>query len=143
MKMAADWLRLCGDALHPIVLPFAILFGLVLGAVALSFFALARGKALALAAERRAEAEKRGHEAALRTLEQALSRLATQVQEVRNEAAVVPTPPKSGFNLSKRSQALRMHRRGDPPEQIAAALDIPRQQVELLLKVHRMVIARI
>jgi len=48
--------------------------------------------------------------------------------------------PKIGLNLTKRAQALRMHRRGDPPEQIAALLDIPFQEVDLLLKVHRIVL---
>jgi hypothetical protein len=36
-----------------------------------------------------------------------------------------------------------MHRRGDPPEQIAAALDVPYQEIELLLKVHRIVLSSI
>jgi hypothetical protein len=36
-----------------------------------------------------------------------------------------------------------MHRRGDSPERIAAALDIPLQEVDLLLKVHRIVISNI
>ena len=52
----------------------------------------------------------------------------------------VPAIPKAGLNLSKRSQALRMHRRGDPSDQIAAALDIPLQEVDLLMKVHKIVI---
>jgi hypothetical protein len=47
------------------------------------------------------------------------------------------------LNLTKRSQALRMHRQGDPPDQIAAALDLPRQEVDLLLKVHRIVLANV
>jgi hypothetical protein len=43
------------------------------------------------------------------------------------------------MNLAKRTQTLRMHRCGDPPEQIAALLDVPHQEVDLLLKVHRIV----
>ena len=43
-------------------------------------------------------------------------------------------------NVSKRSLALRMHRRGETPEQIAATLSIPRNEVELLLKVHKSVL---
>ena len=35
-----------------------------------------------------------------------------------------------------------MHRRGDPPEQIAATLAVSRQEVDLLLKVHRIVMTR-
>jgi len=33
-----------------------------------------------------------------------------------------------------------VYRRGEPPDQIAAALDLPLQEVDLLLKVHRVVI---
>jgi hypothetical protein len=50
-----------------------------------------------------------------------------------------PREPSPGLslNLSKRSVALRMHRRGEPPEAIAATLQVPRNEVELLMKVHR------
>ena len=57
-----------------------------------------------------------------------------------------PSPPHAGpalwidagsrLNITKRSQALRMSRSGDSPERIAAALGIPRNEVQLLLKVH-------
>ena len=43
---------------------------------------------------------------------------------------------KSGLNISKRSQVIRMSRRGEPLEKIASALSLPRREVELLLKVH-------
>jgi hypothetical protein len=33
-----------------------------------------------------------------------------------------------------------MHRRGDSPGQIASTLQVPLQEVELLLKVHRIVL---
>ena len=48
---------------------------------------------------------------------------------------VPPAPPRSGLNLSKRSQALQMFRRGETPLDISAALSIPRNEVELLVKV--------
>jgi len=50
---------------------------------------------------------------------------------------VPPAPPRSGLNLSKRSQALQMFRRGETPLDIAAALSIPRNEVELLVKVQQ------
>jgi len=56
---------------------------------------------------------------------------------------IPPGPPKPGLNLTKLSQALRMHRRGDPPDQIASVLQIPLQEVDLLLKVQRIVISNI
>ena len=57
--------------------------------------------------------------------------------------AFASPPPRAGLNLEKRSQALRMHRRGESPAQIAAVLEIPLQEVELLLKVHRIVLRSI
>ena len=45
--------------------------------------------------------------------------------------------------MTKRSQALRMHRQRDPPEQIAAALDLPLQVIDFLLKVHRIVLSNL
>jgi len=50
---------------------------------------------------------------------------------------VAPTPPRSGLNLNKRSQALQMVRRGETPQAISAVLSIPQNEVELLIKVHR------
>ncbi|MCE5309801.1 MAG: DUF2802 domain-containing protein [Acidobacteriales bacterium] len=60
--------------------------------------------------------------------------------EERTGVLVPPTPPCSGMNLNKRTQALRMSRRGERPEQIAAALGLPKREVELLVKVHRIVL---
>lgn len=51
-------------------------------------------------------------------------------------AVAVPTggvPP--SFNLNKRSQALRMHRRGESSDKIAAFLQIPKGEVDLLIKI--------
>jgi hypothetical protein len=82
------------------------------------------------------------------TLEAALARMNAGMGEVaaklaeteeRAEMLVPPTPPRSGLNLGTRSQALRMWRRGDTPQQIAAALRIPEREVELLVKVQRLV----
>ena len=47
--------------------------------------------------------------------------------------AIQPAGP--GINLSKRVQALRMHRRGESVATVAAALQTPRSEIELLLKV--------
>jgi hypothetical protein len=40
------------------------------------------------------------------------------------------------LNLTKRAQALRMHRRGESVPTIAAALQSPHNEIDLLLKVH-------
>jgi hypothetical protein len=44
------------------------------------------------------------------------------------------------MNLSQRGQILRMHRRGESAENIAAILEVPLQEVELLLKIHQTVL---
>jgi hypothetical protein len=36
-----------------------------------------------------------------------------------------------------------MHRKGEPPDQIARALALPLQEVDLLIKVHRIVIGNL
>jgi hypothetical protein len=57
-------------------------------------------------------------------------------QSVRTlEEAPASQPTGQGINLSKRAQALRMRRRGESIATIAAALQTPRNEVELLLKV--------
>lgn len=50
-------------------------------------------------------------------------------------------PPASALNVNKRVQAMRMARRGDPPERVAALLGVSRREVELLLKVQSVVTA--
>ena len=79
-------------------------------------------------------------EAALRALGERLNALAAEVREIeRHPSAEFASFPKPALNLSKRSRALRLHRRGDSPDQIAAALEVPRQEIDLLIKVHRIV----
>lgn len=67
-----------------------------------------------------------------------LAALAARVLEAEERAGVLvpPAPPKSGLNLNKRTQVIRMSRRGDRAETIAASLQLPQREVELLLKVH-------
>jgi hypothetical protein len=69
--------------------------------------------------------------------------LSTQMKDSTDRTQIVApsVPLGSGLNLNKRSIALQMHRRGESPVQIAAALNIPRNEVELLLKVHRLVLS--
>ena len=55
-----------------------------------------------------------------------------------SQLLVPPAPPHSGLNLTKRSQAVQMIRRGESPQEIAATLALPRNEVELLIKVQRL-----
>ena len=59
------------------------------------------------------------------------------------EPAPAPAPSStsrvsSGINMSKRIQAIRMLRRGENSDHIAAALGMSRREVDLLIRVHRM-----
>ena len=123
-------------------LPFAILCGLTLAGIAASLIAVLCAQRLARAAEARQKAVQEYCEKALEGLRKEVDNCSRQVQEIRREPAApgLAAPIRPGLNLSKRSRALRMHRQGDGPEQIAAALEIPFQEVDLLLKVHRMFI---
>lgn len=47
----------------------------------------------------------------------------------------VPAPLRQGLNLNKRVHAMRMLRRGEDVSHIAAALGVPRREVELLIRV--------
>ena len=49
--------------------------------------------------------------------------------------AYIPTPLRAGLNLNKRVHAMRMLRRGEDVAHVAAALGVPRKEVELLIKV--------
>ena len=61
-----------------------------------------------------------------------------RVEEMERQMSAGPTPvaPQAGMNVTRRTQVLRMQRRGERPEQIAAALNLPQTEVELLLKLH-------
>ena len=62
------------------------------------------------------------------------------VRGAEARAAVLVPPPtsRSGLNLNKRIQAARMSKHGERPEQIAAALGLPANEIKLLLKVQRL-----
>ncbi len=126
-------------------LPLALLCGVSLASVALSFLALARVRMLAGVAERRARAHMGQLSATVDAVGKAVEGLAEEVRELQQYAPAARMQggeAKAGLNLSRRSQALRMHRRGEPSEQIAASLAVSRQEIDLLLKVHRIVMSR-
>jgi len=77
----------------------------------------------------------------LKTLVAELSARLLDAEE-RTGVLVPPTPPRSGLNLNKRSQVIRMSRRGEQAEKIAASLNLPQREVELLLKVQNSVVYR-
>jgi len=128
-----------------LVVSLSILCGLVLCATAVSLFVGFRAHRLLAEIDTRAQLARSQKEDDLQPLRQNMESLLSQVRDLQSHPHVeLPAgAPKAGFNLSKRSLALRMHRRGEAPEQIAAALELPRQEVELLLKVHAIVVQNV
>jgi hypothetical protein len=124
------------------LLPMAVLGGVVLVGMAVSFLALVRARALLSEVERRGSAGLEKWESALQGMRQDLDALGAQLGDIQQRPPDVEAAPASfrpGLNLSTRSQALRMFRTGEPKERIAMALEVPLQEVDLLLKVHGIV----
>jgi hypothetical protein len=127
------------------ILHLSILCGLALAAAAVTLFVGYRAHRVLAEIDTRAKQAQVQKDDEIKPLRESLDALSAQLHDLRShpQTALPPGLPKAGFNLSKRSQALRMHRRGETSEQIAASLDLPRQEVELLLKVHRIVIQNV
>ena len=70
----------------------------------------------------------------LTSLADRIAALETETREAPGNVAI-----RSGMNLNKRTQALRQYRLGQASTDIAKSLDMPKAEVDLLLKVHRIV----
>ncbi|MEJ5367380.1 MAG: hypothetical protein WHT08_03615 [Bryobacteraceae bacterium] len=120
---------------HPVTILAAC--ALTLAGALLLFFTLQRemARVRASAAEQQRQwAEERSQ------LRRALEALTQEIEEGRKMARDAPPMMRESMNLSKRSQALRLHRMGESPERIAASLGMSRMEVDLLLKVHQTVL---
>jgi hypothetical protein len=82
---------------------------------------------------------------ALAEARDALDRVAGNLRDVEGQTGMLvpPAPIRSGLNLSKRTQVLRKHRAGEDPAAIAAALELPRAEVDLLIKVQRLALEQV
>jgi hypothetical protein len=75
------------------------------------------------------------------------ARISSSVKELNNRIAVLEKEgrqlgsmlPGAGLNSNLRGKVLKMHRLGQPAERIAETLRVPRGQVDLLVKVHAIV----
>jgi hypothetical protein len=128
-----------------LILPLSLLCGLILGGTGICVFTLYRAYAILGETRRSPVPLPPAQNNEVESLRESLEALAAQLHDLQKHPPVALSPalPRAGLNLNKRSHALRMFRRGDSPEQIAAALELPRQEVELLLKVHRIVISNL
>ena len=131
--------------MNVLLLPLSILCGLILCGTAISLFAVYRAHCLLREMKLRAAERQSQEDAGIQALRDTVEALSAQIHDLQSHPPVAPPAglPKPGLNLSKRSQALRMHRHGEGAEQIAAALELPRQEVDLLLKVHRIVLSSV
>jgi hypothetical protein len=128
--MTIDWLPL----IHPLEL-YAVLA--LVGVCLLYIFILHMNwRRLASHSHQQREAL----EARLNQLAESAERLRSELEEATRPSA---GPVRQSVNLNKRGQVLRMRRRGENPETISAALGIPRNEVDLLLKVHQLAAERV
>lgn len=121
-----------------LVVPVAVMCSLGLAGIALSVVAIFQAGSSVQRLDRRTKARDAHLEAVWEATQETMKGLAKEIDQIREQSPAAP--PRGSFNVTTRSQALRMHRRGDTAEQIAAALQVPVQEVELLLRVHRIVL---
>jgi hypothetical protein len=77
-----------------------------------------------------------------RRIEQMSARLAEAcTARALEPVAITSVPPRSGFNLNRRTQALRLLRRGEAVSHVAAAVGVQAREIELLIRVQKMVAA--
>jgi type II secretory pathway component PulM len=125
-------------------MPVVATLGLVAAGILLCLVLFLFAKVEIWRLSRRTESGHQRMQACLDELRQTLEemRVALRDLEERTGVLVPPTPPRSGLNLTTRAQALRMLRRGEPTERIAAALHVPESEVRLLIKVHQLTSAQ-
>lgn len=76
---------------------------------------------------------------ALASFEQKLDELKRELRDIEElGGGFAPPPAGSGINLTKRTQVLRMVRNGTDEADIASTLHLPRGEVDLLVKVHKL-----
>jgi DNA-directed RNA polymerase specialized sigma24 family protein len=78
-------------------------------------------------------------EASLRKFDCAVEAAAETARQLERALETLPEAalPRASINISRRAQLLRLYRQGERPEQIAAALGVPLNEVELAIKVHQ------
>jgi DNA-binding NarL/FixJ family response regulator len=129
--MHLDWM------IMRLAIPYA---ALVIG-MGLCLFLFLSLKGDLRAAEERSRKRMAALEADLQAKAAVLDERWRELSQISN-LLVAPTPLRSGLNLTKRSQALQMFRRGESTKEIAATLALPLNEVDLLVRVHRIALAQ-
>ena len=123
--MNYDWI------LHPLTT-----YGPLAAGLLLSLYLFYTLKREAGAARKQGSAKTDYLEAALGAMERRVSELEAYLKDAEGGGAGATL---QALNLTKRAKALRMYRRGESTSSIAAALDLPRNEVDLLIKIQRLV----
>lgn len=128
-----------------VALAVGVLSAVVLAGIAVCLSVLLAARSAAAGTLARVAQLETQVESSLQTLQASFDALGHEVhgQEPMPPVVLMPGTPRPSLNLAKRTQALRMHRHGEPDVEIARKLDLPRQEVDLLLKVHKIVIRNI
>lgn len=120
-------------------------YALLAAGILLSLFLFVTLKWESWTAGRRAAKKQHDLGRAVQSLHSEIEQLRDNLRSAEERAGmlVVPTPPRSGMNLNARTQALRMLRRGETPASVASSLGLPAGEVDLLIKVHRIVLEQV
>jgi DNA-binding NarL/FixJ family response regulator len=120
----------------------ALVTALAMAALGTSLYALYGAQKLCHAAHITMKTVREECAAAIEAAQTQYTVIASELQSARlpPPVEIPPGTSRPSMNVTRRSQALRLHRKGDSSEQIAAALEVPRQEIDLLLKVHQIVL---
>ena len=119
---------------------------MIVAALALSAAALISALALLVAVKRElwqrdsnAREQLRAAAAEAAAVRADMDALRTRFEELEERTGMlsVPLPVRSGLNISRRAQAIRLLRRGDSPEQVAAGIGVPAAEARLLAAIER------
>lgn len=95
--------------------------------------------------ETRAAQKEQQLAAVMQELQGAIEALRFDLRTVEDQTGMLtaPRPPRSGMNIGSRTRAVKMQRHGQTAAQIATELRLPLKEVELLLKVHQIVVKQL
>lgn len=128
--MIADWLHEPLIWIHDPVLQAAIAGTVLIGNLLFWISTVVKLRAL-----------RKTFQAFRLSTEATIGELSNGIEALRSAPACDPVPSAmtvQGLNLTTRAKVLRMQRRGETVSSIAAALGVQREEVELLLKLERL-----